>query len=36
MVTDLDGFGWSQGKSMSPWYAKKAMSLIQVSLTLLA
>jgi hypothetical protein len=33
---DICAFGWSQGKNMSPWYAKKVMSLIQVSLTLLA
>lgn len=29
MVSDLDGFGWTQGKNISPWYGKKVMSLIQ-------
>ncbi|VDI25747.1 Hypothetical predicted protein [Mytilus galloprovincialis] len=29
MVMDLDGFGWSHGKNISPLYARRVMGLIQ-------
>lgn len=29
LMMDLNGFGWSQGKNISPFYAKRVMGLIQ-------